>query len=236
MMKQIERRFTLIELLVVIAIIAILASMLLPALNKARGKAKMISCVNNLKQIGLGGVIMYENDFEGFSPPYNLFGQSWVWGMAHTSNSPQPFQNGKSLKYLNYSVFFCPGSKVQHNQSKGDLLVSAYSDYGYNYLILNVYLGHRKIADCSRPSSQYVCMDAQVTVTDDTGSNQVFSYLSTNRPMPAASRHDNNVIISYADGHAGAEKVSSATNPYLTMGIGDMYKRDTSWNRFYRFY
>ena len=72
MVRRASRRFTLIELLTVIAVMAILMALLLPALGRAKHKARQVSCMSNSKQIGLAGHL-YIKDNKGKIPPRETF-------------------------------------------------------------------------------------------------------------------------------------------------------------------
>ena len=234
-MKMKKQNFTLIELLVVIAIIAILASMLLPALNKARTIAKMSDCKTHLKQIGMSAMF-YSQDFSDFMIPYYRSGGD-RWPFILVQNKYLGNFKSDSL-----AVFFCLANtdKRSFNEFKEvnetDKNKYMYVDYGYNYKHIGSssrYGGNggitgfagnsAKLSQIKKPSETLAFMDAASSQNLKRGHYAVDDIWpgTTNRGIPMF-RHGNRLNILWVDGHVDDVKgfssqgntTPASLNPY----------------------
>ena len=225
--KSLNRnKFTLIELLVVIAIIGILASMLLPALSMARESARSISCVNQLKQIGLG-FLKYASDHDDRMPvnydwtsvPPDDRGVYWLLIGPYVGMKSQDITYPLYQHYdpaTTYDIFQCPSDKA--NPQSGWVIQNGPS-YGYNR-----YLSYQKTTHQGNASGVILSGDSGHSAEDGGSAyylrgwdashpeNQIKYNIFMRHSRTSGGRNGSGNVL-WCDGHA-----STTPNPLEFIG------------------
>ena len=186
--------FTLIELLVVIAIIAILAAMLLPALNKARETARKITCLSQLKTMASATQLYADSNQEHIPPGhrYNSWKAADFWWsvLIMTINPQAPAKNMNAVMTGYYKIFVCPTEKIP---------TGANPNFRYTHYSVNKYFVH-----CNAPVRKLSAAKKPSVVVLHTDSNIISSYITGSDALNYVSqRHGRGrTNSSFMDGHA----------------------------------
>lgn len=220
--------FTLIELLIVISIIAILASMLLPALGKAQEKARTIFCAGNLKQLG-AAVLSYTTDYDDYVPnaqlsPYNgaAAGGAWVAQFYPYVNNKTVFSCRSNNRIKDFSVASREGVVLTFLgiSERGPTLA-----YGYNFNYTNLTprvpytdFAARKITRNKHISKTMIMLESGPPNPGGNVESEVDCYYTDNRGG-FDFRHNRSMNVLYLGGNVGNSKINTIVGRVGSYGI-----------------
>jgi prepilin-type N-terminal cleavage/methylation domain-containing protein len=217
--QSIRRRgFTLLELLAVIATIAILASLLLPILSRAKIKAQRTACGSNLRQLGLAWTMYYDDNGDYLVESYPVNNPNvWVQGdmtKEEEAADPELIQQGKLYPYQqSVSIYHCPADQGVRIHGKLTPTLRSYS--------MNSFMGARdpsvgpipfgagayaifsKRSELQRPSELWVLLDEdERSINDGFFVTDPEARLWQDFPAVSNGRHNYAFILNFADGHS----------------------------------
>ncbi|MGZ8901479.1 MAG: type II secretion system protein [Limisphaerales bacterium] len=236
--------FTLIELLVVIAIIAILASMLLPALAKAKLKAGGIRCMSNDKQLGLAHLLYaHDNEDIALGPDATPIAPAWCGGNVYSvpeAVDDRFITNSPTFKYLrSKEVFRCPADLAGLRYQRK--LVPRNRSYAMNayigatatqWVTQNNHLRNaRKYSEMIAPSDMYVLVDEHENSINDSHFfpfDNLRAYGNQKWLDAPSGRHGNAAGFTFGDGHAEVKKWRSKIDGFKRNGT-EVAPNNISW-------